>query len=105
MPSWGDLRVHGDKHMNQKIMKELNATIRNQYIATSAIIILIFAVVGLLVLVNYFLTDKLIALQSANQSNYTRITQIETFLNQQLQAAQKQAPASPAATAPATKTK
>ena len=89
-------------------MKEFNASARNQYIATGAIIILILAVMAMLVLVNYYLTDKLVALQSATQSNYTRLTNIENFLQQQLSAAQKAAPAKVAPAveaAPAPKTK
>jgi hypothetical protein len=57
---------------------------------TGSALILVAGLVASLVIINFLLMDKLTALQSAAQANYNRLTAIENFLNQQIQAAQNQ---------------
>lgn len=64
--------------------------INKQVLLTAGLIVIILALAASLVLINYLLAEKLLALQNATQTNATRITNIENYLNQAIQAAQNQ---------------
>ena len=55
---------------------------------TGLSLLLAAALIVSLIIINMQLVEKLNNLQAATQSNYNRLTQIENFLNQQIQAAQ-----------------
>ena len=68
-----------------------------EMIKIGLILILSAALIAFIVLINFYYTDKLQQIQAMSNNNMQRLTRIETFLNQQIQAAQEQNQAAPAA--------
>ena len=62
-----------------------------EMIKIGLILILSAGLIAFIVLINFYYTDK-----AMSNNNMQRLTRIETFLNQQIQAAQEQAQAAPA---------
>ena len=76
-------------------MPNFNKETKQQIVTTGLILILAVAFFGALLILNLYITDRLGQLQVAIQNNNSRLAQIETFLNQQIQAAQSQPKAAP----------
>ncbi len=66
-----------------------------EMIKIGLILILSAGLIAFIVLINFYYTDKLQQIQAMSNNNMQRLTRIETFLNQQIQAAQEQAQAAP----------
>ena len=66
-----------------------------EMIKISLILILSAGLIAFIVLINFYYTDKLQQIQAMSNNNMQRLTRIETFLNQQIQAAQEQNQTSP----------
>ena len=66
-----------------------------EMIKIGLILILSAALIAFIVLINFYYTDKLQQIQAMSNNNMQRLTRIETFLNQQIQAAQEQNQTSP----------
>jgi cytoskeletal protein RodZ len=71
-------------------LKNLDKDKSKEMIKTGSILILVAGLVAFIVLINFYYTDKLQQLQSMSASNMQRLTNIENFLNQQIQASQAQ---------------
>ncbi len=71
-------------------MKLLNFDKNKDIIKPGLILILSAGIVALIVLLNFFYADKLQQIQVSSNQNAQRLTAIENFLNQQIQAAQQQ---------------
>lgn len=71
-------------------IKHLDKDKTKDIIKTCSILILIAGLVALMVLINFYYTDKLQQLQAMSANNMQRLTNIENFLNQQIQASQQQ---------------
>lgn len=67
----------------------INKDNKKEIIQTFSIIGLITVVLGLLIITNFYFTEKLNRLESQNNANYSRIVNIENFLNAQIDAANK----------------
>ncbi|MDD4412269.1 MAG: hypothetical protein PHR00_01340 [Patescibacteria group bacterium] len=67
----------------------INKDNKKEVIQTFSIIGLITVVLGLLIVTNFYFTEKLNRLEAQNNANYTRIVNIENFLNAQIDAATK----------------
>lgn len=61
-----------------------------EMIKIGLILILSAGLIAFIVLINFYYTDKLQQIQAMSNNNMQRLTRIETFLNQQIQAAQEQ---------------
>lgn len=71
-------------------IKHLDKDKTKDIIKTGSILILIAGLVAFMVLINFYYTDKLQQLQAMSANNMQRLTNIENFLNQQIQASQQQ---------------
>lgn len=66
-----------------------------EVIKVGLILILAAGLVAFIVLINFYYSDKLQQIQAMSSNNMQRLTRIETFLNQQIQAAQEQSQTPP----------
>lgn len=76
-------------------LKNIDKDKSKDLIKTGSILILIAGLMAFIVLINFYYADKLQQLQAMSANNMQRLTNIENFLNQQIQASQAQNPSTP----------